>query len=53
MIKINTIRLTKKTGHISCEMYLNRVNLNGKRLSIKVYARRRVQGIRLKILISP
>lgn len=30
MMKINTIRLTKNTGHISSEMYLKSVDLTGK-----------------------
>lgn len=30
MIKMNTIRLTKNTGQISCEMYLKRVGLTEK-----------------------
>lgn len=32
MMKINTIRLTKNTGHISSEMYLKSVDLTGVRL---------------------
>jgi len=35
MIKIKTIRLTKKTGHISREMYLKRVSLNVDYLSFQ------------------